>query len=140
MSTMVQIRKNIKKRAVYMTTAKPKIRNRKYQGFENALRAKKDELDSRLNGRLGDVSVEREPDDEAALATRSYAKDLAVATLERERLTITEIEAALQRLRTGRYGVCELCGNGIPEARLRALPWARFCVRCAEGMAVSPAA
>jgi RNA polymerase-binding transcription factor len=123
-----------------MSTTKPKIRSRKYEGFENVLRAKKDELDSRLNGRLGDVSIEREPDDEAALATRSFAKDLAIATLERERQTLAEIEAALQRMRTGRYAVCELCGNGIPEARLRALPWARCCVRCAEGMAVSSAA
>jgi RNA polymerase-binding protein DksA len=109
-----------------------KRRTRKHEPFEKALIAQRDTLLSRANGRLGDVYVEREPDDEAALASDSVTKDFAVATLERERRMLEEIRAALARIKNGTYGVCDSCGEAIPDARLRALPWARVCVRCAE--------
>ncbi len=37
-----------------------------------------------------------------------------------------EIEAALQRLQGGAYGICEATGEPIAAERLRALPWTRF--------------
>ncbi len=43
---------------------------------------------------------------------------------------IQEIDAALQRLVDGKYGVCEICGKKIRSARLRALPATRFCKDC----------
>jgi DnaK suppressor protein len=46
--------------------------------------------------------------------------------------TLRDVEAALSRLHTGDYGVCEECEESIPLARLRAIPWARFCVSCQE--------
>jgi RNA polymerase-binding protein DksA len=109
-----------------------KNRSRKYDAVEKALTVQRDELSVRINGRLGDVHIDREPDDEAALASDSASKDMAVAILERERRTLAQIEAALSRIKKGEYGVCASCGETIPEARLKALPWARVCVRCAE--------
>jgi DnaK suppressor protein len=120
------------------SNSRSRTRNRKYHGFESMLLARKGELSSRLNARLGDVSSEREPDDEAALATYSFAKDLAISTLERERQTLADIEVALQRIKSGEYEICEFCANDIPEARLKALPWARYCVPCAEKIAAAP--
>lgn len=46
---------------------------------------------------------------------------------------IQEIRAALERIRTGTYGVCEECGDDIAEGRMLALPHARLCVDCASG-------
>jgi len=109
-----------------------KTRNRKHEAVEKALLAQRNELSARINERMGDVYIDREPDDEAALASESSSKDMAVATLERERRTLEQIEAALTRIKKGNYGVCEACGEPIPDARLKALPWARVCVRCAE--------
>ena len=109
-----------------------KNRNRKYEAIEKALIAQRGELSARINARLGDVHIDREPDDEAALASDSANKDMAVATLERERRTLAQIEAALARIKNREYGTCESCGETIPDARLKALPWARVCVRCAE--------
>ncbi len=43
---------------------------------------------------------------------------------------VQEIDAALQRLVDGKYGVCEVCGRKIKSARLRALPATRFCKDC----------
>jgi DnaK suppressor protein len=109
-----------------------KGRNRKYDVFEKALLAQQRELSARIQGRLNEVSVEREPDDEAAQAIYSVTRDMSAATLERERKTLAEIEAALVRIRKGEYGTCEACGVAIPDARLNALPQARQCVPCAS--------
>jgi DnaK suppressor protein len=109
-----------------------KSRNRKYEAVEKALLAQRDELTTKINGRMNEVQIDREPDDEAALASDSASKDMAVVTLERERRTLEEIESALRRIKSGEYGSCASCGEPIPEARLKALPWARVCVRCAE--------
>jgi RNA polymerase-binding transcription factor len=112
--------------------ALPKVNARRFEALTKALQSQREELRARLNERLGEVAIDHEPDDEAALASASTSKDLAVATLERERRVLEQIEAALERIKAGDYGVCESCGEAIPEARLRALPWARVCVRCAE--------
>ena len=42
------------------------------------------------------------------------------------------VEEALDRLRSGDYGVCLACERPIPPKRLQALPWARYCVPCQE--------
>jgi DnaK suppressor protein len=42
------------------------------------------------------------------------------------------VEEALDRLDAGDYGICLACDEPIPEKRLRALPWARYCVACQE--------
>lgn len=112
--------------------ATAKNSKRKFEAVEKMLLAQKEELSTRINGRMGEVYIDREPDDEAALATDSVSKDMAAATLERERRTLQEIEGALKRIKSGEYGTCASCGEPIPDARLKALPWARVCVTCAE--------
>ena len=107
-------------------------RNRKYEAIEKMLLAQKAELTARMHSRIGEVHIDREPDDEAALASDSTTKDMVAATLERERRTVQEIEGALKRLESGEYGLCASCDKPIPDARLKALPCARVCVRCAE--------
>lgn len=114
-----------------MTTAMKGRNNKKYANVEKMLLKMRSDLRSRLSIRLGEVIVETEPDDEGAQANYSFTTDLAVATLERERRTLEEINSALDRIKSGEYGSCALCGNEIPAARLQALPWARLCVRCA---------
>jgi DnaK suppressor protein len=52
--------------------------------------------------------------------------------LEREeRQRLSDVEAALARLTTGSYGTCSACGSPIGEGRLRVVPWATECWRCA---------
>src|ERR1051326_5672215 len=46
------------------------------------------------------------------------------------------IEEALDRLHSGDYGICLSCEETIPEKRLKALPWARYCVVCQEEVGV----
>ncbi|HET9917682.1 MAG TPA: TraR/DksA C4-type zinc finger protein, partial [Candidatus Binatia bacterium] len=44
---------------------------------------------------------------------------------------VKEIDAALQKILAGTYGKCEVCHKPIAIARLRSLPAARCCRRCA---------
>lgn len=55
---------------------------------------------------------------------------LAVVDIRREQLT--RMEEALMRLEAGSYGICEVCGKKIDEARLPAAPYVNCCVRCQE--------
>ncbi|MCQ2411363.1 MAG: TraR/DksA family transcriptional regulator [Sphaerochaetaceae bacterium] len=43
---------------------------------------------------------------------------------------LNAINQALIRVRNGKYGICAQCGKKIPEARLRALPFALLCLSC----------
>jgi DnaK suppressor protein len=52
-----------------------------------------------------------------------------------ERQALAEIEAALERIATGRYGWCEQCGRTIAAAVLAAAPQSRYCAACARGQA-----
>ena len=62
-------------------------------------------------------------------AAASEAANLAQWTLaDHERLRLAEIEAALQRMVDGTYGVCKLSDEEIPFARLRSEPTARATV------------
>jgi DnaK suppressor protein len=64
-------------------------------------------------------------------------------SLEMDRIINCElklIDAALQRLDSGEYGDCEHCSDRISEKRLRAVPWARYCIQCEEEISTSLAA
>jgi RNA polymerase-binding transcription factor DksA len=50
----------------------------------------------------------------------------------RSRRSITEIARARQAIAEGRYGVCGRCAHRISTERLKVLPHATHCVRCAE--------
>jgi DnaK suppressor protein len=56
---------------------------------------------------------------------------VAVGLLETERQALADIAAALDRIDTGRFGLCEECGQRVPRERLDALPFASRCLRCA---------
>lgn len=45
---------------------------------------------------------------------------------------LREVDDALARYEAGTYGICENCGREIDIARLEAIPYTRYCLRCAE--------
>ena len=64
-------------------------------------------------------------------ATLAFERQHAAALLEAAREQVTAINAALERLELGKYGVCDRCGRPIGEDRLAARPAARTCIDCA---------
>lgn len=109
-----------------------KMRSSRKTDFSEVLKSKRQELIGQLKELREDVRVEPVTDDEGGQASWAQMEHLAFASLEQGQKTLSEVEAALRRMDRGTYGVCESCGEEIPEARLRALPWARFCIPCTE--------
>jgi RNA polymerase-binding protein DksA len=77
----------------------------------------------------GAAGTDDEHDPEGA--TLAFERQHAAALLDAAREQLGAIDAALQRLETGRYGICERCGQPIGEERLSARPTAVTCIRCA---------
>lgn len=57
-------------------------------------------------------------------------QELAVSLLNGNVAAYQAVTAALRRTRDGSYGLCERCGDPIPEARLKAIPEVCCCVTC----------
>lgn len=68
----------------------------------------------------------------ADLGTDNYEQEFALGLMDSERRILNEIDAALQRIQDGTYGICEGTGEPIARARLEAQPWARYCVEYAR--------
>lgn len=111
----------------------PRRKKNDIEQLREILLAKRDELDSRIERRRQEILMEQEPEDEAGVALRNNSAGMAVANIERELRTLGEIDLSLRRMETGEYGICGVCGEQIPLARLHAIPWTRRCVTCAGG-------
>lgn len=94
-------------------------RKQKITGLAAGLRRGEDELLSSRRPDNLDRAADLEPHDVFEELQAAEARELA------------EIEAALARLASGKYGLCERCGGSIGVLRLRAVPEARFCMGCA---------
>lgn len=60
----------------------------------------------------------------------AYDRDFALSVLAKEQDALYEIDQALKRIERGTYGICEMSGRRIPQARLEAIPFARLTVEC----------
>ncbi len=77
-----------------------------------------------------DSNADDEHDPEGA--TIGFERAQVGALQARAERTLAEIDAALERLRQGTYGRCEVCGRPIAPARLAARPTATRCITCAS--------
>lgn len=73
---------------------------------------------------------EGEVGDEADAASQTSERELAFELSDTERQTLDAVEAALRKIETGRYGLCETCQKKISQPRLQAIPQARNCIEC----------
>lgn len=82
--------------------------------------------------RVGQEASDDGTEDIVDRANNSYNREFMFALSDTERQMLLEIEEALRRLDGGLYGTCLNCSDDIPKARLRAVPWARYCIDCQE--------
>ena len=87
----------------------------------------------------GDLSLLRELNAQASgdmvdAALDSVQDEISSQLAEVESRELARIEYALERMREGQFGICEGCGTGIPMARLHALPYATYCIKCQREM------
>lgn len=74
----------------------------------------------------GDLSMM--PIHMADIGTDNYEQEFTIGLIQNEQEILKEIDAALRRIENGSYGVCEGTRKPITKTRLKAKPWARFCV------------
>jgi len=68
----------------------------------------------------------------ADVATDTYDREFSLGLATDEHKIIYELNDALKRLEEDTYGICENCKNPIPKTRLKAIPYARFCIKCQQ--------
>ncbi len=90
------------------------------------LQAELAEINSQTNSGMG---YRNHQADDGTIAFEQAA-NLAVRQ-NAERL-LYQIERALTRMEEGTYGICRECGGEIDPARLRAIPYTRYCMDCAR--------
>ena len=83
----------------------------------------------------GDLSMLKElraqsSGDVVDAALDSVQDEISSQLAEVESRELSRIEYALERMREGQFGICEGCATNIPMARLNALPYATYCIRC----------
>lgn len=95
---------------------------------KRALLTRLEQLGCRIAG-VPELAAGADPVDRAV---QSAQQDDEAVLRGRYALEIAGINAALARIEGGEYGICALCGDPIPPARLDARPESVHCVRCAE--------
>lgn len=66
----------------------------------------------------------------ADMATDSYDREFSLGLASNERELLYGLEDALKKIEEGTFGICEECDAVISKTRLKAIPYARFCVKC----------
>jgi DnaK suppressor protein len=104
--------------------------------LENRLRDQRDavleEIRARLSGRDEDeqrVLINYFSEGDSRAAAEQLA-DTDIAMLRQELAELAAIDAAIKRFEFGAGGLCSVCGNPIPLARLRAVPASLTCLDC----------
>jgi RNA polymerase-binding transcription factor DksA len=62
----------------------------------------------------------------ADAGTDTFDRDFALSMVANEQEALSEIEAAIQRIHAGTYGICEVTGKPISKERLIAVPFTRY--------------
>ncbi len=88
---------------------------------KDAVQVLRDSIDSGAADVLDRATVRAQAEEQALLATslRTQLDDLATA---------------IERCDAGTYGVCERCGQPIPDERLAMFPAATHCVPCKQAL------
>lgn len=105
----------------------PKI-SPEYKGHYSRLIVLREQMMSRKAHLVADAKEEQPVYSEhmGDAGTDQYDQDFALSMISSDQQSIYEIDQALDRLRNGTYGICELTGKPIEPERLEAIPWARF--------------
>jgi len=96
---------------------------RSFAKKDEKLKGDWDTIFPRWDGEAGGAGLEKAADE-----VEEYSTLLPIEyNLE---LKLKNIDLALEKIKKGRYGICEKCGQEIDEKRLKIYPEARFCLKC----------
>lgn len=128
----------IRKEKTVMPQAERKIEKKSVKDFEQIkkmlLKMKAeiiDELAKKKAALEEEKNIEIEEGD-ALAQDRNREYEYLLTTMDTKKLK--QIDEALSKIENGTYGICEECGEEIPLARLKILPFAKLCVDCVSNI------
>ena len=124
--------------------SKDKYNKKDLARFKKEIQKRIDELNGNMDGIRDDLNIDSKGN--ASLAqdsvysvhmadagTDSYEREKGFHLMNREADYINFLNLALQRIESGEFGICTVCGKKIPEERMMEVPNATKCVSCKEG-------
>lgn len=144
------VRKSVKKASRNAAPRAPRQRARKKSPltkaqlaqFREMLLLKRRALIGDMNGieaealgagrKQGGGEMPNMPTHPADIGTDNFEQEFTLGLLESERVMLTDIDEALQRIEDRTYGICLGTGGSIGIRRLRARPWAKYCIEYAR--------
>lgn len=102
--------------------------------FKDTLVAKHSELSRYLAPKSSvreGLTVEHQADELDNIQSRQQRED-SMDFIRRSQSTMVRVKSALGRMESGEYGICLSCDEQIGPARLKAIPWAEYCISCQE--------
>lgn len=107
---------------------------RKLKTYRNKLLERREGLvgqvaAAEMRNRDRDAEATQDPAD---MAANTYTKEVLISMSDNDRTMLNLIDEALKRTEVGDYGLCVNCGEPVPEKRLEAVPWAKYCLRCQD--------
>ena len=101
------------------------------KAYRQSLLAKREEVLSGMGGKFDTIArIGRVAEDDQAQLYHDEFISLQLNGLDYAQLRL--IDEALDRLKSGDYGICLACEDPIPAKRLKVVPWARYCVPCQD--------
>ena len=124
--------------------SKDKYNKKDLTRFKKEIQRRIDELNGNMDGIRDDLNIDSKGN--ASLAqdsvysvhmadagTDSHEREKGFHLMNREADYINFLNLALQRIDSGEFGICAVCGKKIPEERMMEVPNATKCVSCKEG-------
>ena len=68
----------------------------------------------------------------ADVGSDNFEQEFTLSLMENDEETLSHIEAALERIEEGVYGLCVECEGKILKTRLQAIPFTPYCIKCAS--------
>ena len=82
---------------------------------------------SEANGDLSSMPIHM-----ADIGSDNYEQEFTLILMQSDETTLDSIEAAIEKIEDGVFGVCEECAGPISKTRLSAIPHAPLCIKCAQ--------
>lgn len=101
--------------------------------FKKILLEEKQRVLNNTRKSLDEIKVDLDDlPDETDMAATEINQTLAFKLRDRERLLLAKIDAALEKIEVGSFGICESCEEPIEPRRLEARPVSTLCINCKE--------
>lgn len=129
---MAKKKKPEEKKSKYSKKELARIRksliNEKADILEGLVQLKEDSLKKSVKDASGDISGYTFH--MADMATDLYDREFILSLAEGEREMLYNLDDAIKRIDSGKYGLCDMCGDMIGKQRIKAMPQAKCCIKC----------